>query len=131
MPAIAASDVVHLHPDDNVCIATRDLDAGTHVSGPRSDVTLSGNVGLGHKIALVEIPKGQRVVRYGQTIGFATQDDRAGRLGSHAQSDRRRIHRAITNTPPKCRPRPSRSPVAPSRAIAGPTARPPRATTWP
>ena len=27
MPATATNDVVYLHPDDNVCIAARDLDA--------------------------------------------------------------------------------------------------------
>jgi len=72
MPATVTSDVVHLHPDDNVCIATRDLDRATHVTAAPYDVILTGKVGLGHKIALAEIAKGQRVIRYGQTIGFAT-----------------------------------------------------------
>ena len=73
MPATATHDVVYIHPDDNVCIAIRDLDGSSQISAGPWDVTLTGKVGLGHKIALVEIAKGQRVIRYGQTIGFATE----------------------------------------------------------
>lgn len=65
---------LHLHPDDNVAVATRDLDAGTQLSAGPWTVTLSGRTRMGHKIALLPIPKGERVIRYGQTIGFATQE---------------------------------------------------------
>jgi altronate hydrolase len=65
-------DAIHLSPDDNVGIATRNLPAGREVAvGPYSVRTL-GPVAMGHKIALVAIEQGGRVIRYGQTIGFAT-----------------------------------------------------------
>jgi len=75
MPATASptTDVVHLHPDDNVCVAIRNLPQATQVSAGGATVTLSGAVRMGHKIALGEIRKGDRVLRYGQTIGFATE----------------------------------------------------------
>ncbi len=74
MPATAsAADVVYLHPDDNLCVAIRNLAAGTKISAGGRTATLSGAVRLGHKIALEPIAQGGRAVKYGQTIGFATQ----------------------------------------------------------
>jgi altronate hydrolase len=71
-------DAVHLSPDDNVGIATRNLPAGHELAvGPYS-VRTAGPVGMGHKIALVPIEQGGRVLRYGQTIGFATMQIEPG-----------------------------------------------------
>ncbi len=67
------ADTLHLHPQDNVCIATRMLDAGTQVQGDSGSVTLASQIKLGHKIALVAIGKGDAVRKYGQVIGFATE----------------------------------------------------------
>jgi arabinonate dehydratase len=67
-------DVVYLHAADNVCVAARDLPAGAAVTAGTHTVELSEPVRLGHKIALANIPTGQRVVKYGQTIGFTTED---------------------------------------------------------
>jgi altronate hydrolase len=71
-------DAVLIHPDDNVCIATRNLEQGREVTAGPWTVTLTGPVRQGHKIALRPVPKGERVLRYGQTIGFATGDIEAG-----------------------------------------------------
>lgn len=75
MPAVAPAvpDVLQLHPADNVCIAVRNLAAGDRATAGGKTVTLDGAVRMGHKIALVAIPKGGAVTRYGETIGFATQ----------------------------------------------------------
>jgi altronate hydrolase len=43
-----------------------------------ASVTLTGRVGLGHKLALRQIPKGEPIYKYGQIIGFAKQDIAAG-----------------------------------------------------
>lgn len=75
--------VVH-DPDDSVGVATMDLDAGADVDGrfQRSDrwlsLTLTDPVPLGHKIALRDIPAGERVRKYGEPIGRATSDIRKG-----------------------------------------------------
>ena len=68
----ALLSVLHLHPADNVCIAVRDLEEGTQITAGGRNVVLTGRVRMGHKIALERIGKGERVRRYGQTIGFAT-----------------------------------------------------------
>lgn len=51
-------------------VARADLDAGTNVE----DVTLSGAVPRGHKIATAAVAKGDAVRKYDQIIGFATAD---------------------------------------------------------
>ncbi len=71
-----AARVIRLHRDDNVVIALSDLAAGSMAEG--LDVPLVEAAPRGHKIAAAAIPKGAAVVRYGQTIGQATQDIAAG-----------------------------------------------------
>jgi altronate dehydratase len=60
---------IRLHPDDNVIIALGDLARGG--SAPGLDRPLAQAVARGHKIATRMIGEGERVVRYGQTIGVA------------------------------------------------------------
>jgi len=67
-------DVVFLHPLDNVCVAARDLAAGSRITAGNHTVELVEPVRLGHKVALAAIRSGERVTKYGQTIGFATSD---------------------------------------------------------
>ncbi|MEA3334711.1 MAG: altronate dehydratase family protein [Chloroflexota bacterium] len=63
-----------LHPEDNVAIAKRSLQAGLVLqttSGRK--LAVQQLVPAGHKIALREIGAGDAVRRYGQTIGFARE----------------------------------------------------------
>jgi altronate hydrolase/galactarate dehydratase len=68
--------VIRLHAADNVLIALKDHPAGAEPDG--SGITLADAVPRGHKIAAKAIPKGEKVVRYGQIIGQATKDIPAG-----------------------------------------------------
>jgi altronate hydrolase len=73
MPTLTSStDAVFLHDDDNLCIAVRDLPVGATVAVAGGAVRLAAPVALGHKIATRGIDVGQRIVKFGQTIGFAT-----------------------------------------------------------
>jgi altronate hydrolase len=75
MPAIPLSQVaVHLRPEDNVAVAARHLSSGQEVTHKGATLTVSGRVGLGHKLALRTIKKGEPVLKYGSVIGFASQD---------------------------------------------------------
>jgi altronate hydrolase len=65
-------DVVLLDPRDNLCVAARNLDAGTRVGGGSRIVELTGDVPLGHKIALAPIAIGELALKFGQIIGFAS-----------------------------------------------------------
>ncbi|MFO0926514.1 MAG: altronate dehydratase family protein [Gemmataceae bacterium] len=75
MSAVPLSQLaVHLRPQDNIAVAARSMPAGTTVAHGGATITLSGRVGLGHKVALVPIAKGQPVLKYGQVIGFASEN---------------------------------------------------------
>jgi altronate hydrolase len=63
---------LRLNPVDDVVIAARPLQAGTAVEA--EGVTCADAIPAGHKLAVKAVAKGQPVRRYGQIIGFATQD---------------------------------------------------------
>lgn len=81
MPAPPLCQVaVHLRPEDNVAVAARSLPAGTSFQHNGAVVTLPQRIGLGHKIALRSIEKGEAICKYGQIIGFAREDIPPGAL---------------------------------------------------
>lgn len=64
-----------MHPADNVATAVEDIQAGETVGIPGATaVTLDAleRIPFGFKIALEEIPKGQTIRKYGETIGIAS-----------------------------------------------------------
>ncbi len=65
---------VRLDPSDNVVTTLRPFEAGAEVEG----VPAAALIPRGHKIAVRPIPKGERVVKYAQTIGYAAEDIAAG-----------------------------------------------------
>jgi arabinonate dehydratase len=79
MPIIPLGQVaVQLRPNDNVAVAARNLDKGAELQLGQQVVQLADRIGLGHKIALQDIKKGEAVYKYGQIIGFAGEDIAAG-----------------------------------------------------
>ena len=71
-------DLIHLAGMDNVAVALRDIVAGQEVWGEDASVTATTDVPRGHKIALVALPAGADVVKYGASIGHLTADVAAG-----------------------------------------------------
>src|SRR5262245_38659128 len=67
------TDAVHLHPDDNICVAARTLAARERLEIAGTSLQLTQAVKLGHKIAVRPIKKGEFVRKYGQIIGQATE----------------------------------------------------------
>lgn len=71
---MTARSAIRLHPDDNVICLLTDHDAGDNPIADGVDVpVLIGAVKSGHKVALVPIAPGGKVVKYGHPIGIATQ----------------------------------------------------------
>src|SRR6516165_8588964 len=70
--------VVHLRPEDNVAVAARNLSAGTEIQNNGHILQVATRIGLGHKVALRDIKNGEAIYKYGQIIGFASQDIPAG-----------------------------------------------------
>lgn len=66
--------------EDFVGVAVDDIVDGEEVEGVFMDdggkipIKSRNPVPLGHKLALVDIKKGQKVIEYGEQIGVATQD---------------------------------------------------------
>ena len=71
-----------LHKDDNVATAVRPLEAGGNITveigGSTVTVWLLQSIPFGHKFALLDIKKGDRIVKYGETIGLAIGDIKSG-----------------------------------------------------
>ena len=76
MTTHSLSPVIRIHAQDNVVIARSQLIGGAHLA--ELGVTVAGLVPAGHKLAIADIAAGQAVKRYGQIIGAATRDIRAG-----------------------------------------------------
>jgi len=73
------------HPEDNVGVAVADITSSEIVTGacletnkPVQEVTASGDIPLGHKIALTDLPEGANIVKYGVNIGHASRQIKAG-----------------------------------------------------
>ncbi len=73
MACVVLSDV------DSVGVALRPLNVGETVEYlPGRSVAVTDTVPKGHKLALTALPLGERVVKYAQTIGYASVDIAAG-----------------------------------------------------
>lgn len=72
------SRLLRLDPSDNVAVATTTIEAGESVTIDGRPVTLPDRVPTGHKLALVAIATGEKVIKYGSPIGSATCDVRPG-----------------------------------------------------
>ena len=71
-------NILQIHPDDNVCVAVQQLPANTHIETAGVSFTLKTDVRLGAKLALRAIACGEKIVKYGEPIGSATQDLQVG-----------------------------------------------------
>ena len=72
-------DFIKIHPGDNVVVALNSLPLGTKIL--LEDVTTvisNGEVPAGHKMAIAPISKGEAVIKYGYSIGYATEDISCG-----------------------------------------------------
>ncbi|MBE5844979.1 MAG: altronate dehydratase [Butyrivibrio sp.] len=67
-----------IHPLDNVAVALCDIAAGEMAGSGDRTVKTTEKIAQGHKIALVDIPEGSPIIKYGNKIGIATEDIKAG-----------------------------------------------------
>jgi altronate dehydratase small subunit len=67
---------------DNVITAVADFSAGEEITvkfkGKETRYRCSQDVPFGHKIAIRDIQKGQKVIKYGESIGSASTDIKKG-----------------------------------------------------
>ncbi len=67
-------ELIHIHPKDNVAVALKPIPAGTVFEGVAAKV----DIPQGHKMALSPIGAGEQVIKYGFSIGHATEPIEAG-----------------------------------------------------
>lgn len=72
----AVIQLVKVHPNDNVAVATQPLVPGTVIN--TENLTVEEAVPAGHKVALTSVDKGQVIIKYGFEIGEATENIRQG-----------------------------------------------------
>ena len=80
---------LRLHPEDSVATALVPLEPGAVVELDGLSVTVEAAIPLCHKLALVDLPAGSFVLKYGQPIGRTT---RAVRAGAHVH-----VHNMASN----------------------------------
>jgi altronate hydrolase len=73
-PNTSAPRTLRLNAADNLIVAVDRIEPGTVVHG----VTASARVPRGHKMATIAIAKGAPVLKFGQIIGFASEDIQPG-----------------------------------------------------
>ena len=71
---------LHLHPDDNLLVALRDLPAGHAIPFAGTTLHLPQPVAAKHKFTLHALPAGAPLTLYGVTVGATTQPLPAGSL---------------------------------------------------
>ncbi len=74
---------VHINDKDSCVTVTEPVKAGDTVEynladGTVQSVTALGDAPIYHKIAIVDVPKGEYVYKYGEKIGIAVCDIKAG-----------------------------------------------------
>ena len=80
---MAKAIAVVMNAADNTATAVQavesDVDVVLSIGGKPVTVHVADPISFGHKFAVRDIPKGEKIIKYGETIGLATQDIKAGR----------------------------------------------------
>lgn len=75
-------NAVLLGDKDMVVTVTRPISSGDEVTfalnGKVSTVKAVSNIPVNHKVAIINVKKGDAVLKYGERIGYATADIKAG-----------------------------------------------------
>ena len=62
--------LLQINPQDNVAVALHGVEAGATVEVGNQSVLARQDIPTGHKIALAPIAAGEKIVKYGFTIGI-------------------------------------------------------------
>jgi len=71
-------NALRIHPQDTVVVALSDLPQDVRLAWAgmeeKVELTTRRPIPFGHKVAIVAIRQGEAVIKYGASIGLATQD---------------------------------------------------------
>ena len=68
------SKFILLHPQDNVLVCRQQANAGEIIDFDKEEIVLMQNIDLGHKVSREALSKGDKIIKYGVSIGSALQD---------------------------------------------------------
>lgn len=72
-----------INEKDNVAVAIADISRGSSIQPDKgcsaTEYTAQDDIPAGHKLSLTDIARGDSIIKYGYTIGYATVDIPAGR----------------------------------------------------
>ncbi len=66
------SDLLRLHPSDNVLVLVRKARVSESVWSAEGEFSCPAELGLGQKLAARDIRSGEKILKYGVSIGTAT-----------------------------------------------------------
>lgn len=66
---MAVSSLILLHPNDNIVVCVKHINAGDALSIDGEIILSPISIGVGHKVARMNIKTGEKVFRYGAPIG--------------------------------------------------------------
>ena len=70
--------LIRIHPEDNIMVLAKSVAAGCPYLVEGSEYTFEQDLNLGHKVATQAICKGEKIIKYGVSIGSATRAIQAG-----------------------------------------------------
>lgn len=65
-------ELIRVNAGDNVAVAARDLEKGSHMALGECEITVLQDIPVGHKLALQDMEAGGKIIKYGSVIGNAT-----------------------------------------------------------
>ncbi len=79
-----SGEALKLEERDNVAVSLADIEPGMEVrvkwGKEVTSLTSSEKIPFGFKVALTNLKKGSKIIKYGETIGLASQDIQQGQL---------------------------------------------------
>ncbi|MDD2454344.1 MAG: UxaA family hydrolase [Synergistaceae bacterium] len=75
---MASRDALKISEKDSVAVALRPLKKGDSVALGSSVLRLVDDIPMYHKFALADIRRGEKVIKYGESIGEASENISAG-----------------------------------------------------
>lgn len=67
-----------LNSKDNCATSLEDIPQGTQIKILEKTIVITQKIEMGHKFALSDINKGDKIIKYGEIIGIATTDIKKG-----------------------------------------------------
>ncbi|MFX0026326.1 MAG: UxaA family hydrolase [Candidatus Hermodarchaeota archaeon] len=75
---IKKDNFIIMNPQDNCATALENISKDREIKIDQNLIKMSQEIRMGHKFALLDINKGELIKKYGEIIGIAKQDIKAG-----------------------------------------------------